>query len=72
MTFLNIQNISFIKIDIEGHELSAIEGSIKTIIKNKPVIWIEDFTEKTVNYLINNLNYKIQVKGTYKNYLLIP
>ena len=69
---LNIQNISFIKIDIEGHELSAIEGSIKTIIKNKPIIWIEDFTEKTVNYLINNLNYKIQVKGTYKNYLLIP
>lgn len=69
---LNIENISLIKIDIEGHELSAIEGSIKTIIKNKPIIWIEDFTGETIDYLVNNLNYKIQIKEAYKNYLLTP
>lgn len=69
---LNIKNISFIKIDIEGHELSAIEGAIKTIIQSKPIIWIEDFTGETIDYLVNNLNYKIQIKEAYKNYLLTP
>ena len=69
---LNIKDISFIKIDIEGHEFSAIEGATKTIINFRPVIWIEDFTGETINYLVNNLNYKIQIKGAYKNYLLTP
>ena len=69
---LNIENVSFIKMDIEGHELSAINGSIKTIIKSQPIIWVEDFTGKTIDYLVNNLNYKIQIKESYQNYLLTP
>jgi len=67
----NFENISFIKIDVEGHEFSVIEGSIKTIINCRPVIWIEDFTGNTINYLVNNFGYKIHLQEHYNNYLLI-
>ena len=33
--------ISFIKIDVEGHEIEVIEGAIETINKNKPILLIE-------------------------------
>jgi len=69
---LNLKNITFIKIDIEGHEFSFCEGSFQTLKNNKPVIWIEDHNQKTVNYLIDNFDYKIKIKEKYNNYLLIP
>ena len=31
----------FIKIDIEGHEYECVKGSIKTIIKHKPILMVE-------------------------------
>ena len=36
-----IENISFIKIDVEGSEREVLEGSINTILKNAPTILIE-------------------------------
>lgn len=36
-----IQNIDFIKIDIEGHEGEAIQGIRATILKNQPLILME-------------------------------
>lgn len=38
---LNIDNVSFIKIDVEGSERMVLEGAINTIIKNLPTILIE-------------------------------
>lgn len=35
------RKIDFIKIDVEGHEESLIEGSKKTIIKHSPIVLIE-------------------------------
>ena len=58
-----IENIGFIKIDVEGHELEVIEGAKETIIKNKPVLLIEiekrhskKPVEETIGK-INNLEY---------------
>ncbi len=36
-----IENISFIKIDIEGHEIAALNGAEKTLKKFKPLLLIE-------------------------------
>ncbi len=38
---LNIENIGFIKIDVEGHEQAVLEGGFHTIEKNKPAMLVE-------------------------------
>ena len=39
---INLENnIKFIKIDVEGHEIEVIQGGEKTIKDNKPVLLIE-------------------------------
>jgi len=56
--------ISFLKIDVEGHEEKVIEGAIETINKSKPILLVE-IEEKhskkkvadTVSY-INSLGYR--------------
>ena len=54
--FKNNLTVGLIKLDIEGYELKALRGAIKTIIKFKPVLLIsiyhngEEFFE-TVNYI---------------------
>jgi len=63
--------IKFIKIDIEGHELSAFEGMKETILKYKPLIWLEDNKKTAVSYL-EKLGYKIILKQTATNdYLMV-
>ena len=61
----NINNITFIKIDVEGIELDVLKGSTNIIKKNKPDIFIE-INEKKYNergqsfksYLLNFDNEK--------------
>ena len=43
----NIFNFDFIKIDVEGYELPVLVGGIKTILKNKPVICMEQNGSET-------------------------
>lgn len=38
---LSIENIGFIKIDVEGHEQAVLEGGLLTIQKHKPAMLIE-------------------------------
>ena len=62
---LKLENpISFIKIDVEGHEIEVMQGAIKIIKKNKPILLVEieeRYSKKkvidTINY-INSLGYK--------------
>ena len=42
---LKLDNIGFIKIDVEGHELAVLEGAKKTIEKFRPVMLIEVLTK---------------------------
>lgn len=44
---LKIQNVDFIKIDVEGYELPVIKGGLKTILKYKPVICLEQNGSET-------------------------
>jgi len=39
---LNLTNISMIKIDVENHENEVLQGGKQTILKNKPIIFIEN------------------------------
>ena len=38
---LNVKNLSFIKIDIEGAEVAALRGGRQTIEQHRPVIAVE-------------------------------
>jgi FkbM family methyltransferase len=63
--------VSFIKIDIEGHEYSAFEGMLNLIKKDKPMIWLEDNNYDAVPYL-KSLGYNILEKNELTNdYLMI-
>lgn len=61
---ISINNIGFIKIDVEGHELEVINGARETLIKNKPILLIEiekrhskRSVEATID-IINNLGFE--------------
>ena len=75
------QEISAMKIDVQGYDLDALKGSEKTILKHKmPIIfeYEEKFADK-LNYtfkdfenFITKINYKIKTKIDDINYLIIP
>ena len=37
----NLDNVGFLKIDAEGHELAVLEGACETIAASRPVIFVE-------------------------------
>jgi FkbM family methyltransferase len=45
---LSIPKISFMKIDVEGHELQVVRGAEKTLVEHKPIITLEILQEKWV------------------------
>ena len=64
---LNLDKVDFIKLDIEGMEIHALNGSLNTIKKHKPIMYIEymkigknqlsDWFDKNIKDLYN-FNYK--------------
>src|SRR5260370_16919171 len=63
------QPVSFMKIDIEGCEPEALRGARQTIMRHRPVIWIEINPEALIrqnhsvlelrNLLENELSYQV-------------
>jgi FkbM family methyltransferase len=64
------KKITLIKLDVEGHEYSVIEGSINTLKTHKPMIWIEDFDGGAVG-LLESIGYKLLEEAKHSNFLMI-
>ena len=47
---LNLENVDYIKIDVQFHELEVIEGSVDTLNRNNPVLCIEAARKMKKNY----------------------
>ena len=49
---LNIPNVDFIKIDVEGAETDVLLGAEKTISRDNPIVWCEALDSKSLKRLI--------------------
>lgn len=73
---LYLPKCSFIKIDVEGHELEVIEGAFRTLKRNSPSVLLEinspndHKSQKLLDYLCN-LGYKIHIENNGK-FIEIP
>lgn len=70
---LNLTNIGFMKIDVEGHELQVLKGLSNTIQESKPLLLIEiHMTQENCNdtfqYIVS-IGYKYVLKITHCDYL---
>jgi FkbM family methyltransferase len=56
----NFKDVAIIKIDVEGHEVQVLEGSVDTINRNRPIILLEYHKEANSSEmfgLIKQLDY---------------
>lgn len=53
------ESVNFVKIDVEGFETSAFEGMVNLLHRDKPIIWLEDYSGDAINFLEQN-NYIIK------------
>jgi hypothetical protein len=55
-----IENVSFVKIDTEGHELEVLRGAVQTMSSNRPVAIIEvmDRNRAEITSYFKNLDYE--------------
>ncbi len=71
---LNLDDISLIKIDVEGFEMEVIRGGLETICRHHPVMIVEIFQNEELAAKIKeieDLGY-IHLALDYDNFLFIP
>ena len=77
----NLRSISFIKIDVEGHELEVLKGAMETLVNNRPVVLIEvrQQNREAVFALFASLNYQQKKFQDFmdksiveENYIFVP
>lgn len=71
LDYFNLQDITFIKMDVEGEELKVLEGMTNTIESSKPEMLIEIHYGITINDVINTLpiNYEFELIEDYQYFL---
>ena len=74
LDYLILPKVSFIKIDVEGHELACMQGMTNLLERDKPLIWLEENNhgdQRVIPYL-EKLGYRILDKQKEtKDYLMI-
>jgi FkbM family methyltransferase len=63
----NLDNVGFIKLDVEGWEEEVLRGGRETIIRNKPIMYIEDDREAksaSLRKYITELGYTYEMDET--------
>jgi FkbM family methyltransferase len=67
-------NVSFIKLDVEGHELQVLEGAKKVITKNLPTILVEliDYENSKVPSFLKDLGYTMDPIERPEKMFLFP
>lgn len=69
-----LDNVCFIKIDVEGHELEVLKGGEKTISQNKPDILVEilDPNSQDVEVYLQNLGYqRLAIQLSPRNHFFV-
>lgn len=78
---LNLDNVALIKVDVQGSDLFALQGSIETIKRCKPAIifeyepiFNEDFGTSVQDYrdFIKSIDYRRAKVVSPNNYLVVP
>lgn len=76
-----LENVSFIKIDVEGHELHVLEGARQTLATHRPRILIEIKDQNKaaafgffaeLNYAARKLEDFTGVQGSAENHIFVP
>ncbi|MCY4288791.1 MAG: FkbM family methyltransferase [Aestuariivita sp.] len=71
---LRTREISFIKIDVEGHEENVLDGGTGLLSNSSPIIALEGFYEddpekgNRVEELLRSMGYKFFYRQTYKKF----
>lgn len=71
---MDLPGLDFFKLDVEGYEVPALTGALKTIEKHRPWIWVEYFITgaDTIKQALNDLNdYEFFIVD-YQNMLCAP
>lgn len=72
---LNITNVGYVKIDVEGHEYEALLGMKNTLLRDRPVIMIEIHdsctTKNNTIALLVELGYVAHYKLSHCDYIFV-
>jgi len=64
--------VSFIKMDVEGHEVKVLQGATNLLRTRRPVIVYEDHTGATTSFLLRNFAFYRVQQINPTNYLALP
>ena len=71
---MDLPRLNFIKLDVEGFEIPALTGALKSIAKYRPYIWVEYFITgaKEIKQVLNPITDYSYYIVDYQNMLCIP